>query len=375
MGQVTRRAVSPQPEPWQPLSLSREIAVSVSIGSSAGSQSSFADSISFSDGDDIHSTAGDYCMRLMEEFSADVSQQDGLCKAHIVDIITDKLLRNREIFSSATTTSPSMRRSESEGFLIPPTELFKLLSSSKHVYKTARPFPHIALDGLFDVGLLSECAAEFPASTRPLPAAGWGQRLQYPEQFRKRYLNLEALMGPACRSVISFLKSSVFVSFLEHLTGIQGLLTDPHNDGGGLHQTIAGGMLGVHTDFNYLKKIGLWRRVNLFLYLNAEPGWDRDTTATTTTRFTGGDLELWDAGAHSLVQSYAPMMNRLVIFTNSNVSLHGHPHALEVLEDMSRKSIALYFYSSRSGYDVDPAHFTTKFRETATGPAANRERT
>ena len=421
LGQVIRRAVSPQPEPWQPLSLSREIAVSVSIASSSSSSSSggssyTTDTVSFSDGDDIHATASDYCMQLLQEVSADVSQQDGLCKTHIVDLITDKLLRNRDIFSAAVpTTTTTDHHHHSEGFLIAPTELFKLLSSSKRVYNTATPFPHIALDGLFNLQLLNQCAGEFPRGSRRHPAAGWGQRLQYPDQFRKRYLNLEALMGPACRSVVSFLKSSVFVSFLEHLTGIRGLLTDPHNDGGGLHQTIAGGMLGVHTDFNYLKKLGLWRRVNVFLYLNAEPGWYHEEKGDTGTcsssdsgsssssssgsssssssssisssdsssiansssssssstcggggRYTGGDLELWDSGAHRIVQSFAPIMNRLVIFTNSNVSLHGHPLSLEVPadSDISRKSIAMYFYSSRSGYDADPAHVTTRFRET-----------
>jgi len=34
-------------------------------------------------------------------------------------------------------------------------------------------------------------------------------------QHNKRYLNSELLMGPACRAIFGFSKSSVFIAFLE----------------------------------------------------------------------------------------------------------------------------------------------------------------
>jgi len=96
------------------------------------------------------------------------------------------------------------------------------------------------------------------------------------------------------------------IPFSQELTGIDGLLADPHHDGGGLHQvpttqaepyfsvahtpvsftssfttslslnlhqTLSGGQLRLHTDFNFNMRNRLWRRVNVFLYLNEEDGW------------------------------------------------------------------------------------------------------
>ena len=36
----------------------------------------------------------------------------------------------------------------------------------------------------------------------------------------------------------------------------------------------------------------------------------------------------------------------MVIFTTSNVSFHGHPDPLQTPEDVTRKSIALYYYTA-----------------------------
>jgi hypothetical protein len=41
-------------------------------------------------------------------------------------------------------------------------------------------------------------------------------------------------------------------------------------------------------------------------------------------------------------------MNRIVIFTTSNVSFHGHPDPLQTPHDVTRKSIALYYYTALS---------------------------
>ena len=46
------------------------------------------------------------------------------------------------------------------------------------------------------------------------------------------------------------MKSSTFVSFLEKLTGIQDIIPDPHYRGSGVHQTLPGGNLDIHADFN-----------------------------------------------------------------------------------------------------------------------------
>jgi Rps23 Pro-64 3,4-dihydroxylase Tpa1-like proline 4-hydroxylase len=91
----------------------------------------------------------------------------------------------------------------------------------------------------------------------------------------------------------------------------------------------------VHTDFTHHEASGLWRRLNVFIYLNEpwEEGW-------------GGHLELWNSNITHKVASYAPLMNRLVIFKTSDHSFHGHPDPLKCPWNVTRKSIALYYYTA-----------------------------
>ena len=47
---------------------------------------------------------------------------------------------------------------------------------------------------------------------------------------------------------LNYFNSHKVLSFLEKLTGIIGLLSDPTFIGGGLHETFDGGKLGIHVD-------------------------------------------------------------------------------------------------------------------------------
>jgi hypothetical protein len=59
----------------------------------------------------------------------------------------------------------------------------------------------------------------------------------------------------------------------------------------------------------------------------------------------GGNLELFDNDGTTSRFSYEPTFGRLVIFVTSNVSYHGHPTPLACPPDVTRKSIALYYYT------------------------------
>jgi Rps23 Pro-64 3,4-dihydroxylase Tpa1-like proline 4-hydroxylase len=120
------------------------------------------------------------------------------------------------------------------------------------------------------------------------------------------------------QAIISHMRSSNFIKFLEKLTGIPGLVSDPTMFGAGLHQIVVGGVLLMHTDFNRHKEHrGLWRRVNVFLYLNKD--WQESW---------GGHLDL-SGGDDTLPDTrISPLMNRMVIFSSSRKSFHGHPDPL-----------------------------------------------
>ena len=122
--------------------------------------------------------------------------------------------------------------------------------------------------------------------------------------------------------------------FLERLSGIEGLIADPHLDGGGLHQIERGGRLAVHADFSRNWKLQLERRLNLLVYLNED--WDESY---------GGHLELWDRSMTRADQRILPVFNRCVIFSTDSTSYHGHPDPLTCPEDRTRKSLALYYYT------------------------------
>jgi hypothetical protein len=106
-------------------------------------------------------------------------------------------------------------------------------------------------------------------------------------------------------------------------------------DGGGLHQTLRGGHLNIHADFSTHHVHENWaRRVNILLYLNDE--W-RDEW--------GGHLELWDKGMSSVQGRVSPKGNRMLVFTTSGDSYHGHPDPLVCPEDVARRSMALYYFT------------------------------
>jgi hypothetical protein len=59
------------------------------------------------------------------------------------------------------------------------------------------------------------------------------------------------------------------------------------------------------------------------------------------------------------VHRIAPIFNRCVIFNTTSFAYHGHPEPLQCPEGMTRKSMALYYYSSaRPPEEVVDAHTT-----------------
>ena len=206
-------------------------------------------------------------------------------------------------------------------------------------YRLAEPFPHAALDDFFPEALVRAAARAVPA-----PGEGWVRRER--DEAVKWGLPHEHLMPEPIRALIRELNAAPFLGFLEELTGIKGLTSDPYLEGGGLHQIERGGYLHVHADFNVHSRTKLHRRLNLLLFLNED--WDESY---------GGHLELWDRAMSRCVKRYLPVFNRTVVFTVTDDAFHGHPYPLTCPEGRSRRSIALYYYSAqRPAHERTPAH-------------------
>lgn len=231
--------------------------------------------------------------------------------------------------------------------VVPLRRLKEIATANADRYRTADPFPHVVLDDVFDARLLEEILEEFAAMDRT--------RWHHTEKDTERKYSTEEFQrfGPSTRALIAQLNAAPFMAFLEQLTGITGLIPDPHLRGGGLHEIRQGGSLGVHADFNFYKRLSLYRRLNLLLYLNVD--WPEAW---------GGELELWDRAGTHCVTRIAPSFNRVVIFDTSNFSYHGHPRPLACPPDRSRKSIALYYYTVEAPADDDRVPHSTVFIQT-----------
>jgi hypothetical protein len=225
-------------------------------------------------------------------------------------------------------------------------DLKRIVKHQSQQYREASPFPNIVLENFLDGGILQRVASEVAAMDR----STWHRTTSAHE--RKLSTEDEPTFGPFTRRVFSALNSSAFVTFLEELTGIQGLIADPHLRGGGLHEIERGGLLGVHADFNFYKRMNVWRRLNVLVYLNSE--WDEAW---------GGHLELWEADGKTCAKRIAPTFNRAVIFDTSHRSFHGHPHPLNCPEGHSRRSLALYYYTVDYPYPDDITPHSTVFVE------------
>jgi hypothetical protein len=219
------------------------------------------------------------------------------------------------------------------------------ISAWKERFRRARPFPSICIDDFLEPGQALEIARSYPPS---LPAVGrvWNAV----NERRKTQIEDPAFFPEPVRRLADYCSSQDFRDLLSDFTGIPKLLWDPRFVGGGMHQTAAHGLLDVHVDFNRLESIGWYRRVNLLLFLNES--W-RDEW--------GGRLELWDRDVRNCVQSFAPVLNRCVIFETSEISFHGVT-ALTCPTDVARRSFALYFYTEEPPAGGTGESHTTIFR-------------
>jgi hypothetical protein len=233
-----------------------------------------------------------------------------------------------------------------EPFLFTPERLQLLAEKFRREYAAADPYPHIVIDDFLPSAVLERVVSE-------IPKPGEIDWIRFDDaRGRKLASEAETQLGGAPRALLYQLNSSAFIDFLETLTGIRGLIPDPHFWGGGVHQIERGGFLKVHTDFNRHPRLNLDRRLNLLLYLN--PGWQEEW---------GGHLELWDRDMTECRKKILPIFGRCVIFSTTDFSNHGHPDPVNCPEGMTRKSLALYYYSNgRPRNETVGAHYSTPFR-------------
>lgn len=231
----------------------------------------------------------------------------------------------------------------------------EVLSAS---YCFAEPFPHIVTDNFLPEPVARLALDHFPAHS-----------LKSDRVFDDGYAGLHKrqILPDECdasaRQLFQFFNSRPMLEFLEGLTTIQGLISDPYFVGGGFHETTRGGKLGIHADFRINEQLHLHRRINVIIYLNED--WKPEY---------GGELELWDRDMKTRRVSVPPLFNRCVIFNTDADSFHGHPDPLQTPEGVVRRSIALYYYTaSKEIYKEVSSTSTIYYARPADDAATRRE--
>ena len=198
-------------------------------------------------------------------------------------------------------------------------------------YHAASPYPHLVMDNLFNPEILRAVLREWPAEKDDsLETHNDGTYVK-----KKIGTTWQTKFGSETKKCFIGLLDPAFLKVLEKVTGISGLIPDPYMFGGGLHATSSGGKLAIHADYNKHPLFKLDRRLNLLIYLNE--GWTEEN---------GGWLELWDREMKACVKRVLPVFNRTVVFSTTSISFHGQPEPIVGPPNLSRRSIALYYFSN-----------------------------
>ena len=210
-------------------------------------------------------------------------------------------------------------------------DLSSYIDNEKDNYLNAKPYPHTVIKNFFDENFLNEILESFPDLSKTNFSEQWKNKNEV-----KFGNNNYSSFPNNIKKFFDFLNSDSFLHFLQSITSIkEKLVYDPELNGGGLHEIKKGGILKVHTDFNRHPSLNLDRRINVLIYLNKN--WKEEY---------GGHLELWDKDMTKCVKKITPSFNTMVIFSTTDFSNHGHPDPLNCPNELSRKSIALYYFSS-----------------------------
>ena len=200
-------------------------------------------------------------------------------------------------------------------------------------YPTKKPFPFIVLDNFLKpdaLNLINSCVKNMKIENATYKF--------FDKEWEKNKYAFESNHSQLLKGLFEYLNDDEFITSLEKLTGVQNIIrNDITLKGAGVHKSFNEGFLKMHTDFNMYdsKDYGMLdRRVNLLLYLNEN--WEENFN---------GHLLLGDMSKNEVVQKISPILNRCVIFNTTKSSIHGHPEPLNIPENISRNSIAVYYYT------------------------------
>jgi hypothetical protein len=224
--------------------------------------------------------------------------------------------------------------------------LSKRTEALRAQFRFARPFRHLVIDDFLAPSFADALLTQFPPFERGNARAEDGtlgnkSTVERIRELRSAFARMDDLT-----------QSRPFLDFLGSITGVPDLLYDPWYFGGGTHENRHGQDLDAHVDFNRHPVESWHRRLNLIVYLNHrwDDGW-------------GGSLELHadPRSDENEIVTITPLFNRAVVFETTEWSWHAFPQIQlpETERNLTRKSLALYFYSrERPADELADTHST-----------------
>ena len=217
-------------------------------------------------------------------------------------------------------------------------------------FESNTPFKHICVDGFLDDSVCNGLISEFPSFSDDRAINEFGEHGAKDVNWQLQEI------GPHYKAVYESLENGEFTRWLSSVTGIEDLVWGGENTyGGGTHENLHDAELDIHLDFNFDDRNQYHRRINVLLYLN--PEWQEDW---------GGSLELHKdprVPATNYVKAFPPLANRAVIHETNDHSWHGFKR-IKLPEDkqhLSRKSLALYFYTKDRPQEEIRGNHTTHY--------------
>lgn len=217
---------------------------------------------------------------------------------------------------------------------------------SRREWQSKKPFGYVIIDDFLDKAFAEEILAAYPQPD----VEGWDSTTYIHQQ--KKFTRTSGFPEPIGR-FFSLTASPDFRKLVSLITGVDNIIDDPALVGGGLHQILRGGFLDVHVDYNFHPTTKLHRRLNLLLYLNKD--WKPEFE---------GCLELWDFTDNRRLEHIAPVFNRVVIFETNELSYHGHPQPLNTPQHITRKSLAVYYYTTERDIATTASEHNTIYKQT-----------
>ncbi len=214
--------------------------------------------------------------------------------------------------------------------------LHELGEQHRDSYRTASPWPHVVIDGLFDPNVVARARAE---------ELGPALRLVPRRSNRMVKAESRAAAGPTAGVILQRLLADDVCDLLTTLTGIPNLVTDPTHWWAGIHVLAPGSFQAVHRDFARDATGALWHRVNILMYLNS--GWQSEW---------GGQFELWDTAMTTCHRRVEPVGGRVIIFESGPDTLHGVPTVVSCPTGNARLALASYYYAADPGPHAGRRH-------------------